>query len=68
MEAILSSKSSVHTRSTWCHIPENGILPSHCCENFKSYKLPLNEKDKTEEKILSVSLTTMDMKQTVSYI
>jgi hypothetical protein len=26
MEAIRSSETSVHTRSTWCHIPENGIL------------------------------------------
>jgi hypothetical protein len=25
MEAMLSSKTSVHTRSTWRHIPEDGI-------------------------------------------
>jgi hypothetical protein len=26
MEAIRSSETSVHTRSTWRHIPENGVL------------------------------------------
>jgi hypothetical protein len=26
MEAIRSSETSVHTSSTWRHIPENGIL------------------------------------------
>jgi hypothetical protein len=39
MEAICSSKTSVNTRSTWCHIQENGILHSHRCENFKSYNI-----------------------------
>jgi hypothetical protein len=38
MEAILSSETSVHTRSTHRHIPEDGILHSHRCENLKSYK------------------------------
>jgi hypothetical protein len=32
-----SSEISVHTRSTWHHIPENGILHSHHHENLKSY-------------------------------
>jgi hypothetical protein len=27
----------VHTRSTWRHFPEDGILHSHRCENLKSY-------------------------------
>jgi hypothetical protein len=36
MEAIRSSKTSVDTRSTQLHIPENGILHSHLCENLKS--------------------------------
>jgi hypothetical protein len=36
MEAILSSETSVHTRSTWRHIPEDGIF-SHRRENLKSY-------------------------------
>jgi hypothetical protein len=38
MEAIRPSKTSVHTRSTRRHIPEDGILHSHHCENLKSYK------------------------------
>jgi hypothetical protein len=33
----LSSETSIHTRSTWCHIPEDGILRSHRRENLKSY-------------------------------
>jgi hypothetical protein len=32
-----SSETSVHARSTWHHIPEDGILHSHCCDNLKSY-------------------------------
>jgi hypothetical protein len=42
MEAIRSSETSVHTRSTGRHIPEDGILHSHCCENLKSYKVLIN--------------------------
>jgi hypothetical protein len=38
MEARLSSETSVHTRSTRRHIPEDGILHSHRCENLKSLK------------------------------
>jgi hypothetical protein len=37
MEAIRSSETSVHTRLKWRHIPEDGILHSHCRENLKSY-------------------------------
>jgi hypothetical protein len=37
MEGICSSETSVHTRSTRRHIPEDGILHSHRRENPKSY-------------------------------
>jgi hypothetical protein len=39
MEAIRSSETSVHTRSTQGHIPEDGIPHSHRCENLKSYTM-----------------------------
>jgi hypothetical protein len=37
MEAIRSPESLILTRSTQSHIPEDGILHSHRCENVKSY-------------------------------
>jgi hypothetical protein len=37
MEAVRSSETSVHTRTTRRHIPENGIFHSHRRENLKSY-------------------------------
>jgi hypothetical protein len=37
MEAIRSFETSVHTGSTRCHIPEDGILHSHRRESLKSY-------------------------------
>jgi hypothetical protein len=37
MDAIYSSVTLVLTRATWRHIPEDGILQSHCRENLKSY-------------------------------
>jgi hypothetical protein len=37
MEAICSSETSVHIRSTRRHIPENAIVHSHRCENLRSY-------------------------------
>jgi hypothetical protein len=37
MKAIRSSETSVQTRSTQSHIPEDGILHSHRRENLKSY-------------------------------
>jgi hypothetical protein len=39
MEAIRSSETSVHTRSTRRHIPEDGIAHSHRRENLRSYKI-----------------------------
>jgi hypothetical protein len=36
MEVIRSSEISAHTRSILRHIPENGTLHSHHCENLKS--------------------------------
>jgi predicted nucleic acid-binding Zn ribbon protein len=37
MEMIRSSETSVHTRSTQRHIPEDDILHSHRCEILKSH-------------------------------
>jgi hypothetical protein len=37
MEAIYSSETLVPARTTWHHIPQNGILHSHYRENHKSY-------------------------------
>jgi hypothetical protein len=37
MEAISSCETSVHTRSTRRHNPEDGILHSHRRENLKSF-------------------------------
>jgi hypothetical protein len=37
MEAIRSSETPILTRATRRHIPEDGILHSHCRGNFKSY-------------------------------
>jgi hypothetical protein len=39
MEAILPSEQSVFITSTWCNIPEDGILLSHRRENLKSYEM-----------------------------
>jgi hypothetical protein len=37
MEALSSSETSVLTRVTWRHIPEDGIIHRHRRENIKSY-------------------------------
>jgi hypothetical protein len=43
MEVIPASEASVYTRSTWRHIPEDGILHRHRRENLKSYIITVND-------------------------
>jgi hypothetical protein len=50
LEATCSSETSVYIKPTWCHIPEDGILHSHCRENQKFYT-----KVKVESKAIPVT-------------
>jgi hypothetical protein len=50
MGAIHSSETSDFTRATRRNILEDGILPSHCLENHRSYTfLPIDLKTFAEE-------------------
>jgi hypothetical protein len=55
MEAIPSSETSVHTRYTRRHAPEDGILHSYRRENLKSYKFPLLVAECTKVKLFVVA-------------
>jgi hypothetical protein len=57
MEAIRSSETSVHTRSTQRHIPEDGILHSHRCENLRSYNIKMASKGTVYEAVGWIRLT-----------
>jgi hypothetical protein len=39
MEGIRSSETSILTRATRCHVPEDGIRRSHRREDLKSYNI-----------------------------
>jgi hypothetical protein len=47
MGATRSSETLVNTISAWRHIPEDGILHSHCLENLKSYTILNNDLNKS---------------------
>jgi hypothetical protein len=59
LEAIFSSETSVHTKSTWGHIPEDGIVHSHRREYLKSYTnnklIPGKSRDFSFQKIQTYS-------------
>jgi hypothetical protein len=56
MEAIRSSETSVHTRTTRRHIPEDSILQAHHHEKLKSYILQLHYTAKCQyNKIMQVT-------------
>jgi hypothetical protein len=40
-DVTLPSETRVLTRPTRCHIPEDGVLRSHCRQNLKSYNIYL---------------------------
>jgi hypothetical protein len=42
MEVICFSETSVHIRTIWCYIPEDGNSHSYRCENLKYYKVKLS--------------------------
>jgi hypothetical protein len=50
-----NSETSVHTRSTRCHIPKNGILHSHRRENLKSYTASILIAVKRQHKLFMFS-------------
>jgi hypothetical protein len=39
VEVMRSSKTLILARATWHHIPEDGIIHSHGCENLESHIL-----------------------------
>jgi hypothetical protein len=45
MEAIISSETSVITRVTGPHVPEDGVLHSHSCENLRSEDMDTRDID-----------------------
>jgi hypothetical protein len=54
MEAIRSSETSLHTRYTLRHIPEDGILHNHRRGNLKYYNIKMDRR-KTDRKDLKLT-------------
>jgi hypothetical protein len=53
MAVICFSERSVHIRTAWCYIPEDGNIQNDCCENLKSYV----------KKVLGQSVSSVLMKR-----
>jgi hypothetical protein len=65
MEAIRSSETSVHTKSTRHHNPKDGSLDSHSYKNFKSSLIMLGE---YLHKLLNALITEVAQRWMVAWL
>jgi hypothetical protein len=68
MEATPSSKTSVLTRLTQRHIPQDGTFYSHRCENLKSYRvLPVGDEEFLHPWLPALMITSHGFQQPWSF-